>query len=307
MRAEASGIHGAMAGQAVALAGVGGFHVAADGMGGQLYVQYARLAEPTKPYPLVAWPGGGLTGASYEDTPDGRPGWRWRWLTRGFDVLVCDGVGAGRAGWLPRSEPPITRAGAELWELFRIGPPGSYDRRSPYRDGRFPADAFDQFVRQVVPVNRDGIALRQQAYDALLRQVGPCMLVTHSAAGPYGMRGDPGLLRAHVAIEPSGAPDCAQAGRLKDVPHLFVWGDHLDDESWSAQSGTCRRFHEALLDAGGRSEWIDLSERGVHGNSHLLMMDDNSDEIADLIADWLDLAGVPAVQDQGGAGGGEMV
>ena len=33
--------------------------------------------------------------------------------------------------------------------------------------------------------------------------------------------------------------------------------------------------------------WMELPELGIHGNTHALMMEDNSDEIADLICEWI--------------------
>lgn len=97
------------------------------------------------------------------------------------------------------------------------------------------------------------------------------------------------LLRAHIAIEPSGAPDLGTADitSLRHIPHLFIWGDHLQDDAWRREYDSSRLFHRALLEHGGTSDWIDLPARGVRGNSHLLMMDDNSDEIAGIICDWL--------------------
>ncbi len=50
---------------------------------GQLYVQEYRLAQPTRPYPVLLWHGGGMTGAQWESTPDGRDGWLWRLLQAG--------------------------------------------------------------------------------------------------------------------------------------------------------------------------------------------------------------------------------
>jgi len=38
---------------------------------------------------------------------------------------------------------------------------------------------------------------------------------------------------------------------------------------------------------GGRVDTLDLPARGIHGNSHMLMMDRNSDQVAGLIQDWL--------------------
>jgi hypothetical protein len=47
------------------------------------------------------------------------------------------------------------------------------------------------------------------------------------------------------------------------------------------------RWHEALRAAGGNSMWIDLPKMNIVGNSHMLMMDTNSDQVAALIQDWM--------------------
>ena len=47
------------------------------------------------------------------------------------------------------------------------------------------------------------------------------------------------------------------------------------------------RFAEAIRAAGGSVEVVDLPERGIRGNSHMVMMDRNSDEVAALVQDWL--------------------
>ncbi len=41
----------------------------------QMYAQYVRLQNPRARFPLILAHGGGLTGVTYETTPDGRPGW----------------------------------------------------------------------------------------------------------------------------------------------------------------------------------------------------------------------------------------
>ena len=40
----------------------------------QMYAHYVRLVNPRARYPLLMWHGGGLTGVTWETTPDGRPG-----------------------------------------------------------------------------------------------------------------------------------------------------------------------------------------------------------------------------------------
>jgi hypothetical protein len=79
--------------------------------------------------------------------------------------------------------------------------------------------------------------------------------------------------------------------RAKPVPHLFLWGDHLDlsrsEGSWAQQYFAAKRYHDALRASGANSTWIYLPERGVRGNSHMLMMDDNSADIAHIIHQWI--------------------
>mgnify|MGYP003340463075 CR=1 FL=1 len=41
----------------------------------QAYAQYFLPANRRGAVPLLLWHGGGLTGVSFETTPDGRPGW----------------------------------------------------------------------------------------------------------------------------------------------------------------------------------------------------------------------------------------
>jgi pimeloyl-ACP methyl ester carboxylesterase len=190
-----------------------------------------------------------------------------------------------------------------LWETFRIGPPGSYasapEARRAWPNSRFPAKAFDQFAKQVMPRFSTADQAAQASYDALLERVGPCILISHSAAGPFAARAAmraPHLVKAHVAIEPSGGVELPAPDALAAVPHLFVWGDHVSDQgtdpTWAQLYQSSRRMHEALVVA-GPSAWLDLPDRGVQGNSHLLMMDDNSDAICDLIIHWLRAGHLP--------------
>jgi hypothetical protein len=44
---------------------------------------------------------------------------------------------------------------------------------------------------------------------------------------------------------------------------------------------------DALRKLGGIVDHLDLPARGMGGNSHMLMMDRNSDQIAALIQEWI--------------------
>lgn len=272
-------------------------------MAGQMYVQYARLAEPRSSVPLLLWHGGGMTGVNWETTPDGRPGWQMFFLRAGFDTYVSEAVERGRSSWAPfpyvYPEAPYFRTAKELWEkVFRFGPIGSWHsdpaKRRTHPGLRFPAAHLEAFFCQSVPRWGCNDARTQWAYDLLLQRFDDgVVILTHSQGGNFGMAAAlhaPNRVRAVISLEPSGAPDPAQqdARLLKGVPHLFVWGDYLDQHPfWVESRPASERWRDALKNAGCAVTWIDLPALGVRGNSHAFMCDDNSDAVASLVFDWL--------------------
>lgn len=263
---------------------------------GQLYVQEYRLAEPRHPHPVLLWHGGGMSGAQWESTPDGRQGWLWRLLQSGYDVFVADAPERGRASWAMYPQiydaAPIFRSKEEAWHLFRIGPADGYAPRGQPRRAhpgqQFPADAFDTFAKQFVPrwLAHDAMAL--DAYRELLDLAGPCIVIGHSQGGGYATqlaRECPGPIRAVVAVEPTGTPERVD-GSLP--PQLLVWGDHFDHhDTWQRYRAQTDAYWDALRRAGRRADVLDLPAAGIAGNSHFCMLDRNSDRIAELIVDWL--------------------
>ena len=47
-------------------------------------------------------------------------------------------------------------------------------------------------------------------------------------------------------------------------------------------------YGEAIKKAGGTADWINLPDIGIKGNSHMLMQDKNSLELADWLYAWID-------------------
>ena len=109
------------------------------------------------------------------------------------------------------------------------------------------------------------------------------IVLTHSQGGNFGLNAAlhaPDRVKAVISLEPSGAPDPEQCepSVLRGIPHLFVWGDFLAQHPfWVNSVPNVRRWYEALVAAGVDAQWIDLPARGIAGNSHALMADDNSD------------------------------
>jgi pimeloyl-ACP methyl ester carboxylesterase len=228
-------------------------------------------------------------------------------LKAGHTVYVSDAVERGRASWSRFPEifkgEPMFRTKKEAWELFRIGMTGSYATDPAKRtanDGQlFPVAAFDQFAMQGSPRWTTNDAATQAAYNALVEKICPCVVMVHSQGGNFGFTAalaNPSKIKAIIAVEPSGAPkaDNPDLAKLKSVPHLFVWGDYLDKyDVWSKNIVKApTAYFEALKAQGTKTEWLSLPAKGIKGNTHMLMMDTNSDRIASMIQMWMNQNGL---------------
>ncbi|MGV3549383.1 alpha/beta fold hydrolase [Rhizobium sp.] len=266
---------------------------------GHLYVQEFRLAVPAYRLPVLLWHGGGLTGSVWEANAAGGPGWLTRLLERGHDVLASDAVGMGRSSWaqLPARDgtESIFRSKREAWELFRIGTRQGYANRQAFAGSQFPASRFDAFSKFIVPRWTGLEAVSTEAYCALVERVGPCVIVAHSSSALYAYEALarwPDLVGGICLIEPSFAPpwDHLDAVRiLKDKPILHIYGDFVEENPyWNVLRQQAKSAATALEDS-MRGTWIDLPAHGIRGNTHSPMSDGNSDQVARLIMDWLDV------------------
>jgi acetyl esterase/lipase len=93
---------------------------------------------------------------------------------------------------------------------------------------------------------------------------------------------------ALVLVEPAAVGDPAKVAALRDIPVLMIHGDYIaQDSRWPTIRGDGVRFAEAVRAAGGSVDVVDLPEIGIRGNSHMIMMDRNSDQVAQVVQDWL--------------------
>jgi pimeloyl-ACP methyl ester carboxylesterase len=218
-------------------------------------------------------------------------------------VYVSDAVERGRSGWTMIPEQtggtPVLLTVDNPFERFRIGAgQGSFARGEVLPGNQFPADrdSYMNFMRQVVPRFTTTDDLTLEAYLALLDRVGPSVVVAHSQAGLFGWRAAqerPDKVRALVLVEPAAVGDAAKVAALRNIPVLMVYGDYIaQDSRWPTIRANGVRFAEAVRAAGGSVDVVDLPERGIRGNSHMVMMDRNGDEVAALAQDWLAAKGL---------------
>jgi pimeloyl-ACP methyl ester carboxylesterase len=264
----------------------------------QMYVQYVLPQNRRGKVPLLMWHGGGLTGVTYETTPDGREGWLNLFVRKGFDVYVSDAVERGRAGWASpdvfAGEPAFTPLDAP-WEAYRFGDVGSWNddpaKRRPFAGTQFPPEAYETLIKQIVPRWITTNEAIMAAYLALIDKVGPCVLVVHSQSGTFGYRAAlarPDKVKALVNVEGTLRGDASTAAALKHIPILVLYGDNVDKSPMFSNQRKVNQEMAALHKvAGGSIDIVNLPEVGLPGNTHFPMMEKNNAKIADLIETWL--------------------
>ena len=233
---------------------------------------------------------------TYETKPDGGAGWLNHFLRKGWDIYISDAMERGRSGWTPTFGPdPVTLPLGDPWERFRIGPIGSWNadkaKRATYPGVQFPIDAYEQFMKQGVPrwVTTDEQIVA--AYIELVDKVCPCVIMVHSQSGTFGFKvleARPDKVKALVAVEPVRGGDKNKVASVKGTPVVIIYGDNAKEHPrWSKIRQTGVDYAAALKAGGGSVDVIDLPDVGIKGNSHMVMMDKNSDQVADVIQKWL--------------------
>lgn len=279
-------------------------HISGKGM----YVQY-QIPKDRRgtAYPVVMVHGSSHTAKTYEDTPDGRMGWAEYFVRRGVPTYVVDHAGRARSGFdpSPTNQARLEKSAATVpsftvftnenaWTTFRIGPTAF----TAYPTTKFPVEARDQYFAQLVPNTEtsypDSARITIAALAALLDRIGPAVVMVHSQSGGYGLGvaiERPALVKAVVSVEPRvcAVPD-GQLPVFTRVPLLTMFGDFFGTVvgDWPGRMAECVATVEKIKAAKGAAENIHLPSRGIPGNSHMLMMDTNNQQLADMILAWLD-------------------
>jgi quercetin dioxygenase-like cupin family protein/alkylhydroperoxidase/carboxymuconolactone decarboxylase family protein YurZ len=278
----------------------------------QMYVRY-MVPQNDSNLPVVMIHGATLTGKTWETTPDGRMGWDEYFVRKGHPVYVPDQVGRGRSGFNqaiynnvragsvpPTNQPELLRFSDEgVWPNFRFGTKAGV----PFPDTQFPIAAVNELSKQAVPDMNRGLPTPTptiQALSDLAAQLEGAVLMGHSQSGSFPLAAallNPGVTKALVLVEPGTCPanyTDEQIKALSTVPLLVVFGDHRTNPTglptlptWQQRFDACQALIGRLKAAGGQAQMLDPIERGIRGNTHMIMQDKNSLQIADLILQWL--------------------
>lgn len=271
----------------------------------QMYVRY-QIPVDAKGHPITLIHGCCLTGKTWETTPDGRMGWDEYFVRKGHATYVIDQAARGRSAGdpslidsvrlgkaLPDKLPEVFSAGHEAaWTIFRFGP--EYPKL--FSGMQFPLEAEAEFWKQMVPDWSVSLPTPNPTVPALSElaiRLNGTVLVSHSQSGIYpfqaavlSTRGIAGI----VSIEPGACPAASDDMQpYKKMPILVLFGDYVDlSPRWAPRLKACREFVQAANKAGGKVELVVLPDIGFHGNSHMLMQDRNSLQVADWLLSWMD-------------------
>jgi hypothetical protein len=129
------------------------------------------------------------------------------------------------------------------------------------------------------------------AYIELIDKVCPCVVLVHSQSGTFGfqaLEARPDKVKALVAVEPTLGGDRSKVASIKSSPVMMMYGDNTKNHPrWSKIRQGGVDYAVVLKAAGGSVDVVDLPDAGLQGNSHMIMMDKNSGQVADLIQKWL--------------------
>jgi pimeloyl-ACP methyl ester carboxylesterase len=273
---------------------------------------FYQLPQKAKQYSMVFLHGYGQTRRSWQTTADGREGFSDQFLRKGYGVYLVDQPGRGEAGQTTKPVQITATPDDQTWfTQFRIG------LYPTFNEGvQFPKDSLslDRFFRMMSP--NTGSADEStivNAMSAVFEKSGDGILFTHSAGGAPGwktaIKND--HVKAIIAIEPGGfafpegeVPEGNRGGKglplnefmkLTKIPIVVYFGDFIPKDETNAASlnfwrnvlATGRQWAKVVNAHGGDVTIVHLPEIGIKGNTHFIMSDLNSNEIADVITKWL--------------------
>jgi pimeloyl-ACP methyl ester carboxylesterase len=289
--------------------------------GDHAYVQY-QLPVDARRHPLVMLHGGTTFGKTWESTFDDREGYQSLFLRRGYPVYIVDRPRQGRAGKMTEGaafEPRFSEQATFC--VWRLGVwPNYFPNVQVPRDPAFLEQIFRSQFPSLGPRNH---RLTSDALSALMKKIGPAVLVTHSFGGIQGwltalqganiaglvayeptqfvypademptpiMSGD-AMVRDITEDLPASLPEF---GRLTKFPIQIVYGDNIPREPsphggldlWRVAVPKANQFVAALRRHGGEAEVVELPKLGLTGNTHCPFSDLNNVEVAGLMEAWL--------------------
>ena len=293
-----------------------------DGM--TVYADRLTPASVTEKPPVVMIHGGGHSGACYLLTADNRPGWAHRFAAAGYPVWLPDWPGCGRSGDVPfadlTGERVCAALGAVLAEAAVASPTGKIVLMTHSMSGAMGWKLIEQnrpLIDRVVAVapgppgniQPEATVIEETDDEVVVESFGMMCRLSRDRAYAGGREFVSHKLIGTSKRFPEGTFG-AYAGHVAAVPPRLlcerqnIGGSQLTIDNLSAFDGLPvmvftgsddtdhpKDIDGAVVDwliaAGAKAEYWWLPDRGVDGNGHMLMMEENSDELVDMIIGWV--------------------
>lgn len=277
-----------------------------------MFVQYMLPANRRHQYPIVFIHGGGGQGTDWLQTPDGRDGWTDYFVADGWDVYVVDRPGHGRSQSNPSCrDGKVGTANTAIIARLSTSDPKVWPGGEPTPTN----PAVIGWTASSTTAPYCGDVLAAQTISALLDEIGPAILLPHSAGGGSTFR-VPDLSSKNVvgilAFEAAGSnpvapgfnntpatittwktePPLAQGFAAVDRGGCQMQGDNpsklvnyagkpivlVASEKGTLSLDAIKCAASVWQQAGADASWVYLPDRGLKGGGHFSMAQlDNGD------------------------------
>ena len=202
-------------------------------------------------------------------------------------------------------------------KLVRHGDPEDPEKPAdgrPHVAPKFPMDAVAEYYKQLVPnaevtlpgstcatCNPQNLSPANtwtpQNLALLVERLGGAIIATHSQSGIMGHhaarilkeKGKLGLLKGLITIE--GGCSLPQSGLtaadFDAIPYLALKGDYTATSAQCQETVDAINKRRAGKQGFARADYMKLDEMGILGVTHMMMLDSNSNQIADLMLGWV--------------------
>jgi pimeloyl-ACP methyl ester carboxylesterase len=286
---------------------------------GQTFVQYLKPQQKRHRFPIVLIHGGAGQGTHYMGI-GGNAGWAHYFVQAGYDTYIMDRVGHGRAIYHPDALGPI----GPVFTYASITVDFKRAAVEPNRRGVGTADVGDPLIDQFqagqnsTPIdNALAQKLWARAGGQLLDKIGPAIVMVHSAGGPASWliaNERPGMVKAILNVE-GASPILPGAWPLTAIPLVydppvtdpsqFVMKDGIQADgsvkklknlqgipiAYIVAERSTRRAEPVvafLKQAGCDAEAFNLKDKGIFGNGHFMMLENNRKVVFEEIRGWLE-------------------
>jgi hypothetical protein len=296
--------------------------------GDHTYVQF-EIPQDANRNGMLMW--GSLVKTPWETTPDGRDGFEQIFLRQNWSVYLADRPRTGEAARTTVGTTITPTAGEQGFFIqFRLGlcsagsPPVQCNL---YPGSKFPPGpaALDQFNRWLTQSVGPGDAtLTLNDLLAIVNKIGPTVLVTHSASSLSGYEAamqNPNI-KGIIGLESTGVPcpsdnpfppvagnfgtttctpvDPTLFKNLAKIPILMEFGDNIPNgpsnyfglDFWYRMHAIDLEFKKAVNALGGHVTLLELTQKGIKGNTHFAFTDLNNAQVAGLIQQYLSAQGL---------------